>query len=244
MIKSLSNTYKIIICFRYAIIFPAVFLFTFPARAQDTTLNKYGLWVIGDVKVYNKTIVAKPEKKMLDLAKFIPGLQFDLKYAGTDNFMHKKLYQRTLSTFLRRPAAEALLKVQQELHAKGLGLKIWDAYRPYSITEKMWEPVKDDRYAANPAFGSGHNRGIAVDLTIIDPRSGKEKNMGTGFDNFTDSAHHDFKNLPPDVLANRKLLRSLMEKYGFKALESEWWHYALPDAKKYELLDLDFEALK
>jgi zinc D-Ala-D-Ala dipeptidase len=244
MIKSLSNTYKIIICFRYAVIFAAVFLYTVPAGAQDTTLNKYGLRVIGNMQVYNKTIAAKPEKKMIDIKKIIPAIQLDLKYAGNDNFMHEKLYPPITTTYLRQAAANGLLQVQKELNTKGLGLKIWDAYRPYSITEKMWEPVKDDRYAANPTSGSGHNRGIAVDLTIIDIRSGKEKNMGTGFDNFTDSAHHDFKNLPADVMANRQLLRTLMEKAGFKALESEWWHYALPDTKKYELLDISFEELK
>jgi len=124
-----------------------------------------------------------------------------------------------------------------------MGIKIWDAYRPYSVTEKMWELVKDDRYAADPKFGSGHNRGIAVDLTIIDLSTGKELDMGTGFDNFSDTAHHDFKNLPANVLQNRLVLRSVMEKHGFKALETEWWHYYFINGKDYELLDIPFEEL-
>ncbi|MCP9750734.1 M15 family metallopeptidase [Ferruginibacter sp. HRS2-29] len=214
------------------------------AGAQDTTLNKYGLWVIGKPVVFQQTVVHSPYKKMVNIYQFVPGIRLDLRYAGKNNFMKQILYPPTATTYLRLPAATALAKVQNELKQKGLGLKIWDAYRPYSITEKMWEPVKDDRYAANPAFGSGHNRGVAVDLTITDLLTGKEIDMGTGFDDFSDSAHHDYKKLPGNVLANRLLLRTLMEKYGFKALESEWWHYALPEAKKYELLDLSFEDLK
>jgi len=245
MKKTISHTYKIILCFRYAIILALVFSTSIAtAGAQDTTLNKYGLWVIGEPLIFQKTLIHSPSKKMVDINKFVPGIKIDLRYAGKNNFMQQVLYVPATTTYLRLPAATALAKVQNELRQKGYGLKIWDAYRPYSVTEKMWEPVKDDRYAANPAFGSGHNRGVAVDLTVIDLRSGKEIDMGTSFDNFTDSAHHDFKNLPANVLANRLLLRTLMEKYGFKALESEWWHYALPDAKKYELLDLSFEDLK
>src|SRR5437867_1601617 len=84
----------------------------------------------------------------------------------------------------------------QELNEKGLGLKIFDAYRPYSVTVKFWELIKDERYVANPSKGSGHNRGIAVDLTIIHLKTNEELNMGTGFDNFTDTAHQAFVNLP------------------------------------------------
>ena len=99
--------------------------------------------------------------------------------------------------------------------------------------------MNDERYVADPKKGSGHNRGIAVDLTIIDLKTKKELDMGTGFDNFTDSAHHDFTALAPTILANRKLLKETMEKYGFKLFETEWWHYSRPDPEKYEVLDLD-----
>lgn len=150
----------------------------------------------------------------------------------------------TSRTFLREPAASALQKVQQELAGKGLGIKIYDAYRPYSVTVRFWELVKDERYVANPAKGSGHNRGIAVDLTLIYLHTGAEMDMGTGFDNFSDTAHHAFTGLPEEILQNRKLLRATMEKYGFKALETEWWHYSLPDAVKFELLDIKFKRIK
>ena len=214
------------------------------AMAQDTVLNKYGLWVISDVNQLQKTALQKPAKAMVDLKKTIPGLQFDLRYAGINNFMHQKLYLPIKTTYLRKAAADSLSTVQKELNEKGLGLKIFDAYRPYSVTEKLWEPVKDDRYAADPKKGSGHNRGIAVDLTIIRLSNREELDMGTGFDNFSDTAHHTFINLPSAVLQNRLTLKSVMEKYGFKALETEWWHYYLPNTAAYELLDIDFKKLK
>jgi D-alanyl-D-alanine dipeptidase len=107
----------------------------------------------------------------------------------------------------------------------------------------MWELIKDDRYVADPKKGSGHNRGIAVDLTLINKLSGEELNMGTGFDNFSDTAHADFENLPGEVLQNRRLLKSIMEKYGFKELETEWWHFSWNNSD-FELLDIAGEKLK
>lgn len=213
--------------------------------AQEQNVNKYGLVVINNKQELKKIVETDPSMAMVDLKKIIPGIQLDLKYAGTDNFMKQRLYPANLSTtYLRQPAATALQKVQATLNMQGKGLKIWDAYRPYSVTEKMWEPVKDDRYAADPKFGSGHNRGIAVDLTIINLTTGKKLDMGTGFDHFSDTAHSNFKNLPENVLENRRLLRSLMEENGFKVLDTEWWHFYLPDTKKYALLNLTFKQLK
>ncbi|HYM93642.1 MAG TPA: M15 family metallopeptidase [Chitinophagaceae bacterium] len=190
---------------------------------------------------YRKEVKKDPAKKMIELKTLIPNLVYDLRYASTNNFMHCLMYpENTQETFLRSPVANNLLLVQKKLNAKGLGLKIFDAYRPYSVTVKFWELVHDERYVANPAKGSGHNRGVAVDLTIVNLETGKELKMGTDFDNFTDSAHHTFTNLPEEVLQNRILLKSTMEKYGFKALDTEWWHYSLPDAEKFEVLDINF----
>ncbi len=223
-----------------------LFLFTcFSVNVQGQKVNKYGLQVIESRQDLQKTIVTDSNMAMLDVKKLIPNIQLDLKYSGTGNFMKQRLYPAGLTTtFLRRPAALALQKVQVALNKKGLSLKIWDAYRPYSVTEKMWEPVKDDRYAADPKFGSGHNRGIAVDLTIAELATGKELDMGTGFDHFSDTAHSNYKDLPATVLQNRLLLRSLMEANGFKILDTEWWHFYLPDPKKYALLNISFKELK
>lgn len=221
-----------------------VFLLTALAgQAQDTILNRYGLWVIGDPLMLKKTIAQDPDKAMQDCKK-VPGILIDLRYAGTENFMHTRLYPATRTTYLRKPVIDSLILVQQELKPLGLGLKIFDAYRPYSVTEKMWEPVKDDRYAADPKKGSGHNRGIAVDLTLVELSTGNELPMGTGFDNFSDTAHHGFSGLSKEILQNRLLLKSLMEKHGFRALSTEWWHYYLAAYADFELLDISFQSLK
>ncbi|HXR83141.1 MAG TPA: M15 family metallopeptidase [Hanamia sp.] len=219
-------------------------LVAFNLAAQSKIVNKYGLSVIGNIKVLQNEINNDSSLQMINLQKYIPGIDLDLKYATRDNFMHEKLYPHVHTTFLRKPAADALKKVVEDLKDQNLSLKIFDAYRPYSVTEKMWEKVKDDRYAADPSKGSGHNRGAAVDLTLINLKTKKELPMGTGFDNFTDSAHADFKDLPDSILSNRNLLKAVMEKYGFKQLTTEWWHFYLPNSSSFELLDISFADLK
>lgn len=222
------------------------FLFLpFYISAQPLTKNSFGVDVLLSIKSYKASVKIDANKKMIELKQLLPTLQFDLKYATEDNFVKQALYPRSTSvTFLRLPAANALANVQKELAEKGLGLKIFDAYRPYSVTVKFWELIKDERYVANPSKGSGHNRGLAVDLTIIDLKTGKELDMGTGFDNFTDTAHHTFTALPEAVLQNRKLLKEVLLKHGFKLFETEWWHYYWPNDKGYEVMDIGFQKLK
>ena len=195
------------------------------------------------LKIFEQLVQADSMQGMIEIKTLVPGIVYDLRYATNNNFTHKKLYENGKQTFLRLPVASALQKVQYDLTQRGYGLKIFDAYRPYAVTKKMWDLIHDERYVANPLKGSGHNRGLAVDLTIINLKDGSELNMGTGFDNFTDTAHQTFKNLPEDVLANRKFLKEIMEKYGFKALETEWWHYSWPNDRNYEVLDIDFKKL-
>jgi D-alanyl-D-alanine dipeptidase len=199
--------------------------------------------VIKEYTLYKESLKNDSLKKMVELKTIVPNIQYDLRYATDDNFMHQQVYKNGTRTFLRLVVARALARVQEELNDHSLSLKIWDAYRPYSVTEKMWEMIKDERYVADPKKGSGHNRGIAVDLTIIDTRTGKELDMGTGFDNFTDTAHQTFKNLPAEILANRALLKTVMEKNGFVALETEWWHFFWNDTN-FELLDIDPKKFK
>lgn len=214
------------------------------AYLQDTSLNKYGLHVIKDIVVLKQQIALNPSKKMLPVSAMIPTAVIRLRYADSANFLHKQIYPSIAGPYLRRAALIALTRVQQTLQKQGLTIVIWDAYRPYSITELMWEAVMDDRYAANPATGSAHNRGIAVDLSLAAINTGQELDMGTGFDDFSEKAHHDYAHLPAHIIKNRLLLREVMEKNGFRALETEWWHYYLPDAPAYELLDISFESLE
>jgi len=214
------------------------------STAQNPPLSKYGLAVILDKNEFHASVMRDSVKEMIELKQFIPNILYDLRYASNNNFMKRRMYPKnTHFTFMRLPAARALAQVQTELNEKGLGLKIWDAYRPYSVTESFWELVKDERYVADPKKGSGHNRGIAVDLTIIRLRDGTELDMGTGFDNFSDTAHHGFVNLPENVFHNREILKSTMEKYGFVAFSTEWWHYSLPNPTSFEVLDIPFKTL-
>jgi zinc D-Ala-D-Ala dipeptidase len=225
---------------RFPIITLIILFTSISAIAQTTD----PLTVISKFRKYKEQVAEDSSKKMVELKTIMPGIVYDLRYATTNNFVQRSLYKQGSKTFLRLPAAAAIANVQEELNGKGFGLKIFDAYRPYSVTVKFWELVRDERYVANPAKGSGHNRGIAVDLTVINLKTGEELNMGTGFDNFTDTAHHNFTNLPEEVLKNRNLLKSTMGKYGFKSVETEWWHYFFDKGERFEVLDIDFKKFK
>src|SRR5688572_59948 len=185
--------------------------------------------IVKKIKIYKEQIQIDSNYRLTELKGSIPEIIYDLTYAGTANFTGRKLYETGDQTYLRLPAAKALAAVQQKLQAQGIGLKIFDAYRPHSATRLMWELLQDERYVAHPAKGSHHNRGLAVDLTLVNLSTGNEPDMGTGFDHFTDTAHHAFTALPANVLSNRHMLRQVMEEAGFKALETEWWHYSWPN---------------
>jgi D-alanyl-D-alanine dipeptidase len=208
----------------------------------------------GSLQAQNPVIVKKTKSyiqqtnqdslhKTVEIKDHVPFVVYDLRYATAGNFTKQQLYANNRHTYLRLPAVNALVNVQRELKEKGMGIKVFDAYRPYSVTKKMWELIKDERYLANPAKGSGHNRGLAIDLTLIHLQSGEELNMGTGFDHFSDTAHHSFKALSNEILENRKLLREVMIRNGFQPLETEWWHYSWPNDRNYPVLDLSFKEL-
>jgi D-alanyl-D-alanine dipeptidase len=226
------------------IIFILFFLWGYRAvYAQDLPVSSFGLSYINTVSLYQKSLLNHPQKQMISLSG-ISGIVLDLRYASDSNFMHKKLYPgNTNTSFLRNPAFRALDSVARELAHRGLVLVIFDAYRPYSVTITLWNSIKDERYAANPAKGSGHNRGLAVDLTLADLRTHQLLSMPTGFDNFSDTAHQDFKGVDARRIANRELLRKTMEKYGFESLSTEWWHFSWPDSEEFEVLDLSFDQL-
>ena len=216
------------------------------AQSVEAPLSKYGVHVIKDFAMYEATVKADSNKQMVEIKSLAPNIVYELKYATDKNFTRRNMYPaKTNYTFLRLPVAKALAQVQKELNEKGMGLKIFDAYRPYSVTEKFWEMVMNEKYVADPKKASGHNRGISVDLTIIYMHNGKELQMPTGFDNFSDTAHHTFMNIPFDALQNRKLLKDVMEKYGFVKFDTEWWHYSWPDEKNYyDAMDISFSDFR
>ena len=194
-----------------------------------------------DVATYEQLARIDPDKRLVDLST-IPGIVLDIRYATANNFMKQQLYP-VPKAYLRAPAARALANIQAELAPLGLGLKIYDAYRPYSITEMMWEPIRNEDYVANPAKGSRHNRGAAVDLTLIDLKTGNEIPMPTPYDDFTPRARNDFNDLPANVIGARERLKLVMTKHGFEPLPSEWWHYDFGGWQRFELMDVDLQAV-
>lgn len=199
---------------------------------------------ISSIAEIRQIISTDSNQALIPIKNLLPHVITDWKYASYNNFTNQILYQHP-EAYLRRQPAIALQKVNKELNTIGLGIILFDAYRPYKVTRKMWAIVPDERYAANPAKGSGHNRGAAVDLSLYDLQTGKPLNMGTDFDHFSDTAHHDFIALPEQVLKNRQLLKQTMMKHGFLPLSTEWWHYSWPEAaKNFALMDLSFKQMK
>ncbi|WPU99303.1 M15 family metallopeptidase [Mucilaginibacter sp. cycad4] len=191
---------------------------------------------------YKRQVKANPDKQLVEIKKYIPEIILDLRYATGNNFMHRRMYT-TGKAFARLPVVKALQQVEAELKGQGLGLKIYDAYRPYSVTVNFYEMAPDTNFVADPRKGSKHNRGCAIDLSLINLKSGTELDMPTGFDSFSRKAGANYMNLPPQQIANRELLKTVMAKYGFKVLSTEWWHYDFIGWAGYELMDIPVQSL-
>ncbi|MFN0173319.1 MAG: D-alanyl-D-alanine dipeptidase [Saprospiraceae bacterium] len=159
-----------------------------------------------------------------DVAALDPSIKLDIKYATADNFTKSKIYDCP-RCLLRPEAADAVVAAHKALKKRGLGLKMFDCYRPRPYQQRLWDKVPNPDYVTPPAKGSMHSRGAAVDLTIVDA-NGKELDMGTPYDYFGREAHTDNYNLPQKVLANRRILREAMESVGFKGIRTEWWHFS------------------
>lgn len=163
-----------------------------------------------------------------------PDFVYDMRYATANNFLKKPVYDCP-DCVVRRAVAEALAKANAHFMAKGYRICLYDCYRPLAVQEAMWAIYPKPGYVANPKTGSIHNRGGAVDVTLVD-QQGKPLDMGTEFDHFGIEAHHSHtEGLSEQVLANRKLLREGMEAYGFFPIRTEWWHYNYGPAKQYPL---------
>ncbi len=160
---------------------------------------------------------------LVELGALTPPLILDIRYATANNFTGRVVYP-SARAFLRRDAACALLRVNAALRVRGLQLKVFDAYRPVSVQKILWNVMPDERYVADPKIGSIHNRGMAVDVTLVDLRGG-EIPMPTGYDEFSEKAYRDYRKLPAAALRNRAILRAAMEAEGFNGIPTEWWHY-------------------
>ena len=184
----------------------------------------------------------KPD--LVELTTLDPTIKLDIRYATTNNFLGTPVYTEARA-FLQRPAAEALLRAHRELKAYGYGLIIHDGYRPWYVTKIFWEatPVDKRIFVADPAKGSNHNRGCAVDLSLYDLKTGEEVTMPSGYDEMSKRAYADYAGGTAEERARRALLRRVMEKQGFMVNPEEWWHFDYKDWKKYPILNVRFEDL-
>lgn len=181
---------------------------------------------------------------MVELIRLSKSIKLDIRYATDNNFVGKKVYPEARA-FLQRPAAEALVRVHKKLKKQGLGLVIFDGYRPWTITKLFWEVTSEDKrkFVANPEKGSKHNRGCAVDLSIYDRKTGKLIEMPSEYDEFTERASPDYKGGTDLERANRDMLRKMMEEEGFTVNPNEWWHFDYKNWQDYAIYDVAFSEI-
>jgi D-alanyl-D-alanine dipeptidase len=184
----------------------------------------------------------KPE--LVELARLDPSIKLDIRYATTNNFLGSVFYSEARA-FMQRPAAEALARAHRKLKEQGYGLLIHDAYRPWYVTRVFWDATPDDKkiFVADPAKGSRHNRGAAVDLTLYDLKTGKPVEMVSTYDETTDRAYPDYPGGTSLQRWHRELLRDAMESEGFTVYEAEWWHFDYNDWRKYPIGNVPFDKI-
>jgi zinc D-Ala-D-Ala dipeptidase len=181
---------------------------------------------------------------LVDLSKLDPAIRLDIKYATADNFARRAVYPEARA-FLQRPAADALLRAHRALREKGFGLLVFDGYRPWSVTKLFWDitPPSRREFVADPAKGSKHNRGCAVDLSLYDLKTGREVEMPSPFDEGSEKSYPDYTGGSAQQRNMRDLLRSTMEKEGFTVEPNEWWHFNYRDWREYPILNEPFSKI-
>jgi zinc D-Ala-D-Ala dipeptidase len=182
-----------------------------------------------------------------DLVEIIgldPTIRLDIRYATSNNFLGRAVYKQARA-FLQRPAAEALARVNASLRRQGYGLVVFDGYRPWAVTKVFWDSTPADKreFVADPAKGSRHNRGCAVDLTMFDLKSGQQVRMPSEYDEMTERSHINYQCATPEARRLRDLLRAAMEMEGFAVYEPEWWHYDYKDWREYPILNIHFKEI-
>ncbi len=178
---------------------------------------------------------------LIDLST-IPGCKINCVYATALNFTGKQIYAKPVCYLLKKPA-EQLKKISAELKKEGLGIIVYDAYRPLQAQQKLWDVCPDERYVSHPEKGGRHTRGTAVDISLYRISDGSLLEMGTAHDDFTEKAWIDCKAISQEAQNNRKKLRSMMVKYGFEPIKTEWWHFDFKGWQQYPVLDIGFETL-
>ena len=191
-------------------------------------LLPFAISSIAQNKAENEIVVS--DTTFVNLKEYSSDFILDMKYATTDNFLKTKVYD-CASCFLRLKTVQYLIEANNKAMKKGYKIKLLDCYRPLDVQKKMWAIVSDANYVANPAKGSIHNRGGAVDITLVD-QAGVELDMGTTFDLFGPESSHDYREFSREILKNRRLLKKIMTRNHFESFDSEWWHYNLIGSRK------------
>ena len=187
-----------------------------------------------------KSLVTVADTTFVRLADYSNDFEYDLRYATENNFLKAKVYD-CAECYTRVKTAKALIKANKDFIKQGYKIKFFDCYRPNSVQYKMWEIVPNPQYVANPVKGSIHNKGGAVDITLV-TIGGDALDMGTDFDFFGRKAYHDNMDLPQEILHNRKVLKETMEKHGFWSVRTEWWHYNFSSASNDRIADFKWEC--
>lgn len=209
-----------------------------PVKTDDISGNTEEVIIME--KPERPSLEELPDTSFVRLADYSDDFAYDMKYATTDNFLKEQVYE-CAECYTRVSTAKALIAVNKVFSEKGYRIKFFDCYRPHTIQKKMWEIYPNPIYVADPAEGSIHNKGGAVDITLVDAE-GEELDMGTKFDFFGKKAHHAYKDLPEEVIANRQLLKSTMESFGFNAITSEWWHYNYGPTLNFDVADFVWDC--
>ena len=173
--------------------------------------------------------------RLIDIRSIVPDIMLDMRYATTNNFLNQAVYSKA-RCLLRSPVARSIQRAQEVLKTQGYGLKLYDCYRPLSVQKAMWKIFPDGRYVANPATGSRHNRGAAVDLTLVDAQ-GRDIEMPSTFDDFSDRAHRNSSAMTDTARKNVQILTTALETQGLTTIDWEWWHYDGPNWRHYGILN-------
>jgi D-alanyl-D-alanine dipeptidase len=186
----------------------------------------------------------KRQPELVELVTLDSTIKLDIRYASSNNFMSTPFYTEARA-FLQKPAAEAVVRANAKLKSEGYGLIIHDGYRPWYVTKMFWDgtPADKHEFVANPAEGSRHNRGCAVDLSLYDLKTGQEVQMPSGYDEMSERAYPTYKGGTKEERERRDLLRRVMESEGFTVYEAEWWHFDYKDWNHYPIMNVPFEKL-
>lgn len=225
-----------------ALLLLSAVLFSCASESKTEHRNPYNLLLVNSVEAYKTQVAENPEMELVDLEIEIKNVVLDIRYATGNNFTKEVIYQSP-KAYARKPVAAALKLVQDSLASINIGLKVFDAYRPYAATLKFYEVYPDPDFVASPKTGSRHNRGCAVDVSLVNLSTGQELEMPTAFDDFSEKAHSNYTDLPEAALQNRTILIGVMSHYGFSGISSEWWHFDYNGWEDFPLMDLSFEEL-